>query len=104
MRTIILFVKCFDEIIVHINKSAVFDTYMKHKKHPGSLVCKPGCLISSRNLPGGEPVIDVCCFLCKGYASFVSICWRQQMIYRSTVIVISSPAKNARSTALYRRR
>ena len=32
MRTIIIFVKCFGEIIVRINKSAVFDTYMKHKK------------------------------------------------------------------------
>gem|GEM_PF-4524275 len=32
MRTIIIFVKCFNEIIVHINKSAVFDPYMKHKK------------------------------------------------------------------------
>ncbi len=34
MRTIILFVKRFDEIIMRINKSAVFDTYMKHKKTP----------------------------------------------------------------------
>jgi hypothetical protein len=34
MRTIILFVKCFDKIIMRINKSGVFGLYMKHKKTP----------------------------------------------------------------------
>ena len=32
MRTIVLIVKCFDEKLLSINKSAVFDAYMKHKK------------------------------------------------------------------------
>jgi len=43
MRTIVLFVKCFWKKLFGINKSAVFDPYIKHKKTPGLLVCKPGC-------------------------------------------------------------
>jgi hypothetical protein len=54
------------EIIVHINKSAVFDPYMKHKKSaPACSFAAGALLISSRNFPGGEPVIDVCCFVAK---------------------------------------
>jgi len=51
MRTIVLFVKCFWKKLFGINKSAVFDPYIKHKKTPGLLVCRPGVLISSRDFP-----------------------------------------------------
>jgi hypothetical protein len=63
-------------------------------------LCKPGALISSRNLPGGEPVIDVCFFVANGMPVSYHFVGVNKMLYRSTVIVISSPAKNARSTAL----
>lgn len=44
MRKIVLIVKCFDEKLLSINKSAVFDPYMKHKKSARPALVQTGVL------------------------------------------------------------